>query len=69
MQPGSLPQSSNRSVSVNLDNRSTLSDFFGTLIALLTLSFPLLLISQTSVTTSAPALPNPIATVTLPVQD
>ncbi|MBC7517179.1 MAG: hypothetical protein H7237_12280 [Alkalinema sp. FL-bin-369] len=69
MQPGSLPQSSNRSVSVNLDNRSTLSDFFGTLIALLTLSFPLLLISQTSVTTTAPALPNPIATVTLPVQD
>ena len=69
MQPGSLPQSSNRSVSVNLDNRSTLSDFFGTLIALLTLLFPLLLISQTSVTTTAPALPNPIATVTLPVQD
>ena len=69
MQPGSLHQSSNRSVSVNLDNRSTLSDFFGTLIALLTLSFPLLLISQTSVTTTAPALPNPIATVTLPVQD
>jgi hypothetical protein len=46
MQPGSLSQASDRRFARSAAPNQTLPNFFGTLIALLTLSFPLALISQ-----------------------